>query len=68
MERILRYVLPEIRRLMEQTEIKTSPHPTDRFWDFDHPRIKSLAKPRFEAGFFGVAGKEPAKHNYVPET
>ena len=55
MERIQGYVLPEIRRLMEQTEIDTSPNPTDWFWDFVHPRIKSLAKPRFEAGFFGDA-------------
>lgn len=55
MERVKGYVLPEIRRLMEQTEIDTSPNPTDWFWEFVHPRIKSLAKPRFEAGFFGDA-------------
>lgn len=55
MERIRGYVLPEIRRLMEQTEIDSSPKPTDWFWDFVHPRIKSLARPRFEAGFFGDA-------------
>ena len=61
MERIQGYVLPEIRRLMEQTEIDTSPNPTDWFWDFVHPRIKSLAKPRFEAGFFGDAGESAFK-------
>lgn len=55
MERVRGYVLPEIRRLMEQTEIDSSPNPTDWFWDFVHPRIKSLARPRFEAGFFGDA-------------
>jgi hypothetical protein len=51
MERVLEYVLPEIRRLMDQTEIDTAPNPTNWFWDFIHPRIKSLAQPRFEAGF-----------------
>lgn len=55
MERVQGYVLPEIRRLMEKTEIDSSPNPTDWFWDFVHPRIKSLARPRFEAGFFGDA-------------
>jgi uncharacterized protein (TIGR02391 family) len=55
MELVQGYVLPEIRRLMEQTEIDSSPNPTDWFWDFVHPRIQSLARPRFEAGFFGDA-------------
>ena len=55
MERVRGFVLPEIRRLMERTEIDTSPSPTDWFWDFIHPRIKSLARRRFEAGFFGDA-------------
>ena len=55
MERVQGFILPEIRRLMEQTEVDSSPNPTDWFWDFIHPRIKALAKPRFEAGFFGDA-------------
>ncbi len=55
MERVQCYVLPEIRRSMEQTEIDSSPNPTDWFWDLVHPRIKSLAQPRYEAGFFGDA-------------
>ena len=32
-----------------------SPSPTDWFWEFVHPRIAALARPRFEAGFFGDA-------------
>ena len=55
MERVQGYVLPEIRRLMEQTEIDSSLNPTDWFSNLVHPRIKSLAQPRFEAGFFGDA-------------
>jgi uncharacterized protein (TIGR02391 family) len=55
MERVQGYVLPEIRRLMDKGEIDLSPSPTDWFWDFVHPRIKSLACPRFQAGFFGDA-------------
>ena len=55
MERVRGYVFPEIRRLMEHKEIYSSPSPTDWFWDFVHPRIKVLARPRFDAGFFGDA-------------
>lgn len=55
MERIQGYVLPEIRILMEQTDIDSPSQPTDWFWDLVHPRIKALAKPRFESGFFGDA-------------
>ena len=55
MERVQGYVLPEIRRLMEHTEIESIPDPTDWFWDFVHPRVKSLAQPRYQAGFFGDA-------------
>ncbi|MES9948832.1 MAG: TIGR02391 family protein [Candidatus Thiodiazotropha sp.] len=55
MERVKGYVLPEIRHLMDQTDIDSTPNPTDWFWHFVHPRIKALAQPRFEAGFFGDA-------------
>ena len=40
---------------MEQTEIDTSLNSIDWFWNFVHPRIKLLAQPRFESGFFGDA-------------
>lgn len=49
------FVLPEIRHLMEQVDVDAEPSPTDWFWGFVHPRIKALAQPRFEAGFFGDA-------------
>ena len=49
------FVLPEIRHLMEQVDIDSEPAPTDWFWNFVHPRIKALAQPRFESGFFGDA-------------
>ena len=32
-----------------------SHYPTDWFWELVHPRIAALARPRFEAGFFGDA-------------
>ena len=49
------FVLPEIQRLMAHTEIDAAPGPTEWFWQLVHPRIKALAKPRFDAGFFGDA-------------
>lgn len=49
------FVLPEIRQILEQTDIDAEPSPTDWFWIFVHPRVKALAQPRFEAGFFGDA-------------
>ncbi|SFM91777.1 TIGR02391 family protein [Marinobacter pelagius] len=49
------YVLPEIRHLVEQVDVDSEPAPTDWFWNFVHPRVKALAQPRFEAGFFGDA-------------
>jgi uncharacterized protein (TIGR02391 family) len=55
MEQVQGYVLPEIRRLMGQTDIDSAPSPTDWFWQLVHPRIKSLSRPKFEAGFFGDA-------------
>lgn len=55
MEMVQGFVLPEIRRLMAQTEIDTAPSPTDWFWQLLHPRIKAVARPRFEAGFYGDA-------------
>jgi uncharacterized protein (TIGR02391 family) len=55
MEMVQAFVLPEIRRLMAHTEIDAAPSPTEWFWQLVHPRIKALAKPRFEAGFFGDA-------------
>ena len=49
------FVVPEARRLLVSTDIEEAPHPTDWFWDLVHPRVASLSRPRFEAGFFGDA-------------
>jgi len=48
-------VIPEIRRLLATTDIESPVSPTQWFWEFVHPRIRTLARPRFEAGFFGDA-------------
>lgn len=53
MEQVQGFVLPEIRRLMSQTEIDGAPSPTDWFWQLVHPRISALARKRFDAGFYG---------------
>jgi len=49
------FVLPEMRHLVAQLDLDAEPAVTDWFWDFVHPRIKALAQPRIEAGFFGDA-------------
>lgn len=55
MEQVKGFVLPEMRRLMAQSDIDGAPSPNAWFWQLVHPRIKTLAEPRFEAGFFGDA-------------
>ena len=47
------FVIPEARRLLVSSDIEGVPSPTQWFWEFVHPRICALARPRFEAGFFG---------------
>jgi uncharacterized protein (TIGR02391 family) len=47
------FVVPEARRLLASTNVEESPSPTQWSWEFVHPRIGALARPRFEAGFFG---------------
>ncbi|HEY9752686.1 MAG TPA: TIGR02391 family protein [Coleofasciculaceae cyanobacterium] len=49
------FVVPEARKLLETADIDQPQSPTQWFWDFVHPRICALARPRFEAGFFGDA-------------
>ena len=49
------FVIPEARHLIEASDIDTPASPTQWFWQFVHPRVRALAKPRFEAGFFGDA-------------
>jgi uncharacterized protein (TIGR02391 family) len=55
MEQVQGFILPEIRQLLARTDIDSAPNPTDWFWQFVHPRINALARPRFDAGFFGDA-------------
>lgn len=52
---IQNFVIPEARRLLSATDVENPPSPTQWFWEFVHPKITSLAQPRFEAGFFGDA-------------
>lgn len=49
------YVIPEIRRLIEKSDIESEQTPIDWFWEFLHPRICSLAKSRFNSGYFNDA-------------
>ena len=55
LETIKAYVVPEARRLLDQTDVDTQASPTAWFWQLVHPRIAALARPRFEAGFYGDA-------------
>lgn len=49
------FVIPEARHLLSTTDVETLSSPTQWFWELVHPRIRVLAQPRFEAGFFGDA-------------
>ena len=49
------YAVPEARRLLSTTDIEGVSSPNDWFWEFVHPRVAAIARPRFEAGFFGDA-------------
>jgi uncharacterized protein (TIGR02391 family) len=55
LETIHRFVIPEARRLLAASDIEKAQSPIQWFWEFVHPRISALARPRFEAGFFGDA-------------
>ena len=69
------YVLPEVRRLLDITDVDLAPTPTDWFWELVHPRICALARPRYDAGFFGDAVEasfkevnDTVKRIYLEET
>ncbi len=55
LETLQRFVVPEARRLLAASDIEKPQSPNQWFWEFVHPRICALARPRFEAGFFGDA-------------
>lgn len=48
---IERYVAPETSKMLEVVDVENSPE-GGSFWDFIHPRIKSISKPRFDAKFY----------------
>lgn len=48
-------VVPEVRHRANTINIDDQQSSNEWFWDFVHPRIKALAKPRFDAGFYGDA-------------
>lgn len=55
LEVVQSYVVPEARRLLATRDVDSAASPIQWFWDLVHPRIRSLARPRFEAGLFGDA-------------
>ncbi|MBL0155930.1 MAG: TIGR02391 family protein [Bryobacterales bacterium] len=55
LETLQRFVVPEARRPLAASDIEKPQSPNQWFWEFVHPRISALARPRFEAGFFGDA-------------
>lgn len=55
LDTVQNFVVPEAKRLLSSTDIEQAKSPTQWFWEFVHPRICALARPRFEAGFFGDA-------------
>lgn len=46
------FVVPEARRLLAATNIDAVTSSTDWVWQFIHPGVAALARPRFESGLF----------------
>ena len=55
LELIQSFLIPEARRLLLKNDVEAVPTPTDWFWELVHPHVAALARPRFDAGFFGDA-------------
>ena len=49
------YIIPEARRLLSKTDTKEVPGPSDWVWQYIHPGVAKLARPRFEDGYYGEA-------------
>lgn len=49
------FVIPEARLLIDSSDIDAPANPHQWFWEFIHPRICALARPRFESGFYADA-------------
>lgn len=50
LEGVRNYIVPETKRMLELVDISPAPE-ENSFWDYVHPRIKAIAKPRFDSGF-----------------
>jgi hypothetical protein len=55
LSRVRDFVIPEVRRHLDAADIEVMPSPMEWFWELLHPRIRALARPRFESGFLGDA-------------
>jgi uncharacterized protein (TIGR02391 family) len=55
LEQIQAFANPEVRRLLETTDIESKTNSNEAYWQLIHPRIRHLAQPRFEGGFHGDA-------------
>jgi uncharacterized protein (TIGR02391 family) len=55
LDTVLSYVIPEAKRLMNDTHIELGHDELEHYWEIIHPRIRTLAKPRFYSGFFADA-------------
>lgn len=47
LETIKNFVIPEARRLLAAGDVEGPSSPTQWFWELMHPRIRTLARPRF---------------------
>jgi uncharacterized protein (TIGR02391 family) len=49
------FVVPEVRHHLATTDVESVAGSTSWFWELVHPRIRAVARTRFEAGFFADA-------------
>lgn len=55
LELIQSYIIPEARKLLSKTNTKEVPSSSDWVWQCIHPRVATLARPRFKDGYYGEA-------------
>ena len=55
LELIQSYIIPEARKLLSKTNTKEVPSSSDWVWQYIHPRVATLARPRFKDGYYGEA-------------
>lgn len=61
LDQIQAFFIPAIMHLIEEREINASAKSNQMYWDLIHPRIRHLARPRFERGFNGDAVESSLK-------